>query len=104
MTNSPSAAANPRKENKENMNLTKPEFMLIVDSTNGLALIESMSTKDQIVLNVADSIDIERLDEKWSVDKTVLEGKLANATEEEHKQLWANIREFWARNDRENHA
>ena len=86
------------------MNLDKNEFMLVVDSTNGLALIESMSTKDQVTLNVADSIDIEHLDEKWGVDKIALEEKLANATEEEHKQLWGNIREFWARNDRENHG
>ena len=82
------------------MNLTKPEFMLIVDSTNGLALWDeesdpvknrALTVKDQILLNVADSIDIEHLDEKWGVDKKELEGKLANATEEEHKHLWTNI-------------
>ena len=86
------------------MNLSKPEFMLIVDSTNGLALTDRMATKDQIILNVSDAIDIEKLDAKWGVEKNVLEEKLANATEEEYKQLWNNIQEFWARNDRENNG
>ena len=88
------------------MNLEKNEFMLVVDSTNGLALLDlkSISCKDQITLNVLDSMGSERLDEKWGVDGAALAAKLDAATEDEFKTLWKNIGEFWERNDRENHA
>ena len=86
------------------MNLEKKEFMLIVDSVNGLALIEKMSIKDQVLADVVDSISLDHLDEKWEVDAKSLIDKMENANEEEYTHLWKNIGEFWARNDRENNG
>lgn len=88
------------------MNLGKKEFMLVVDATNGLAFYdkETMSARSQILLDVKDAISLGHLDEKWDVDAKSLIDKMENANEEEYKQLWKNIGEFWARNDRENNG
>ena len=92
------------------MNLEKSEFMLVIDSTNGLALWDeesdpvknqALTVKDQILLNVEDSIAIDHLDEKWEIDAKALLAKMENADESEYKELWKNINDFWKRNDRE---
>lgn len=92
------------------MNFEKNEFMLVVDSTNGLALWDEESTpvkkhgvtvKEQVLLNVEDSISIEHLDEKWSVDKKSFLEKIRNGTEAEYKDLWKQINQFWERRDKE---
>lgn len=91
------------------MNLSKNEFMLVVDSTNGLAYFQDsalpgttefpMSIKDQTYLNVYDSIDIEKLDEKWSIDSKTLLKKLQDATDDEHEQLKKDIEKFWEKHN-----
>ena len=93
------------------MNLDKKEFMLIVDSTNGLALVEvsskvagiaSMTIKSQILTNVIESIEFDKLAEKWEVNAQELLAKMENADESEYKQLWKQIEEFWTKNDQSN--
>ena len=93
------------------MDLKKKEFMLIVDSTNGLALIEvsskvagiaSMTIKSQILTNVIESIEFDKLAEKWKVNAQELLAKMENADESEYKQLWKQIEEFWIKNDQSN--
>ena len=93
------------------MDLKKKEFMLIVDSTNGLALIEvssnptgiaSMTIKSQILTNVIESIEFDKLAEKWEVNAQELLAKMENADESEYKQLWKQIEEFWIKNDQSN--
>lgn len=86
---------------QEEMILDKKEFMMVVDSTNGFALIESMSVKDQIMSNIEDSISIDSLHEKWAVDKDRLLTKLFSGTEEQYKELWERIQNFWAKRDKE---
>ncbi len=93
------------------MNLDKKEFMLIADSTNGLALVEvsskvagiaSMTIKSQILTNVIESIEFDKLAEKWEVNAQELLAKMENADESEYKQLWKQIEEFWIKNDQSN--
>ena len=93
------------------MDLKKKEFMLIVDSTNGLALIEvssnptgiaSMTIKSQILTNVIESIEFDKLAEKWKVNAQELLAKMENADESEYKQLCKQIEEFWIKNDQSN--
>lgn len=93
------------------MNLEKNEFMLVVDSTNGFALWDEESdpvkkqglgVKDQIFFNVEESIRIDKLDEKWGVNPGDLLEKMEKADEDEYKQLWKQIEEFWVKNDQSN--
>lgn len=92
------------------MNFKKNEFMLIVDSTNGLALWPEeynhpsgtkITVKEQIILNVTDSIRIEKLNEKWEVNKDELIAKMEAGSEEQYKELWERIEDFWAKRDKE---
>lgn len=91
------------------MQLEKNEFMLVVDSTNGFALWDEESTpvkehglsvKEQIFANVQDSIAIDHLDEKWEIDTEKFLNKMRGANEDEYKQLWKQIEDFWDKNDR----
>ena len=93
------------------MNLEKKEFMLIADSTNGFALWDEesdpvkkqgLTVKEQILLNVRDSISIDNLAQKWEVNAQELLAKMENADESEYKQLWKQIEEFWVKNDQSN--
>jgi len=93
------------------MQLEKNEFLLIVDSTNGLALWDEdsdpvqkhgLTVKEQVLLNVRDSISIDKLGEKWKINSTELLDKMEKADETEYKQLWAQIDEFWQKNDQSN--
>lgn len=91
------------------MQLENNEFMLVVDSTNAFALYDdgedrpegnALTVKDQILLNVRDSIAYEGLAEKWGIDAGKLMEKMNNANESEFKELWKQIEDFWAKNDR----
>lgn len=91
------------------LQLEKNEFMLIVDSTNAFALYDdgedrpegnALTVKDQIILNVRDSIAYEGLAEKWGINAEKLMEKMNNASENEYKELWKQIEDFWAKNDR----
>ncbi len=93
------------------MQLDKNEFMLIVDSTNGLALWDEdsdpvkkhgLTVKEQVLLNVQDSISIDKLDEKWEINAAELLAKMEKADEAEYKQLWTQIDEYWKKNDQSN--
>lgn len=95
------------------MNLSKKEFMLIVDSTNSLALWPEeyehpsgvkLTVKEQVFLNVRDSISIDQLDEKWEVNKDELIAKMEAGSEEEYKELWNRIEAFWAEKDRQDNG
>ncbi len=81
------------------MDLTKNEFLAICDATNGLFLTDNISVRDQIILEVEDTIKLDGLDKKWNLDKTFLE-KLNAGDEKEFKKLWAEIGEFWASKDK----
>jgi hypothetical protein len=89
------------------MKLERNEFLLCVDSTNGLALYDDnfnpakLTIKDQVLLNIEDSIAIDHIDEKWSVDKNSLLEKLKNGTEKDYKKLWADIQQFWRDRDKQ---
>lgn len=91
------------------MQLERNEFMLVVDSTNGFALYDdgetkpsgdALTVKEQIFLNVRDSISLDHLDGKWGIDAETLLNKMRNADESEYKQLWEQIEDFWDKNDR----
>jgi hypothetical protein len=84
------------------MDLEKKEFMLVVDATNGLMLTDGMSLKDQIFADVVDSMALDKTDEKWELDKNTLTEKMRKADENEYKELWKNIEEFWRKNDQNN--
>lgn len=91
------------------MQLEKNEFLLIADSTNGLALIEvsssagiKMTIKTQILTNVMESIEFDKLAEKWEVNAKEFLEKMEKANEDEYKQLWKQIEEFWVKNDQSN--
>ena len=102
---------NPRRGDK--MDFDKNEFLLIVDSTNGFALwliVDStsgpalwsiMDFKEQIKINIEDSIAIDHLDEKWGIDKNILLNKLNAGTEKEFEKLWEQINDYWEKNDLE---
>lgn len=89
------------------MNLSKKEFMLCVDSTNGLALYTeeynpaNYTIKGQIYPNLQDSIMLDRLDEKWEINKEEFLKKMREASEEEYIELWKRIEDFWAKRDKE---
>ena len=84
------------------MDLEKKEFMLVVDATNGLMLTDGMSLKDQIFADVVDSMALDKTDGKWELDKNTLTEKMRKADENEYKELWKNIEEFWRKNDQNN--
>ena len=81
------------------MNLSKSEFMLVVDATNGLLLIDNIPFKTQIFDEVKNEIAFENIDTKWEVKKETLLKKLEVANEDEYKELWKRIENFWEKRD-----
>lgn len=86
------------------MNLSKNEFMLVVDATNGLYLVPELGYKTQIMADAVDSMHLDGTDSKWSVNRDELSAKLQAGTEPEYKELWKQIQDFWEKNDRESNA
>ena len=90
--------------------MSKKEFMLCVDSTNGLALYTeeynpaNYTVKEQVYPNLTDSIALDHLDGKWEIDKDEFLKKMRDASEEEYKELWKRIEDFWKEKDRQNNA
>ncbi|RLC76939.1 MAG: hypothetical protein DRI61_12400, partial [Chloroflexi bacterium] len=73
---------------------TAGELSLIIDVFNGTALTPGLAGQ-HIAINVADSIDLDHTDQKWSVDKKTILKKLQNLTifQAAVLEIWANG--FW---------
>jgi hypothetical protein len=72
----------------------RAELMLIIDVFNGTMLTSGLAGQ-HLALNVADGIDLDKLDEKWELDRAGIMDKLAALSPFESccLELWANG--FW---------
>lgn len=67
----------------ERVALTEGEALLIVDVRNGLALTPEVSARQQLWADVADAVELDGLDAKWSVNGAALVAKLRALTDAE---------------------
>lgn len=73
---------------------SEPELMLMIDLSNGLILMPQILGQHMIA-EVEDGCALERLDEKWSVDKKTLLQKLNGLTLLERSMLEIFCNSFW---------
>lgn len=69
---------------------SKDELMLVIDVFNG-SLLSPQLAGQHIYANVADGIELDRLDEKWSIDKATMLPKI-----QEISNLQRACLELWA--------
>lgn len=77
---------------------TRGELSLMIDVFNATALMPGLAGQ-HLDANVADGIDLDRLDEKWKIDGAALNAKIAALTifQAACLEIWANG--FWYRAD-----
>lgn len=76
--------------------LTDGETMLIVDVLNGVAFMDTFGIY-LVAHEVADGIALDRLDQKWEVDKQQLMTKLARLNDAQHLALVDSVTLWWNR-------
>lgn len=76
--------------------LSDGEAMLIVDVLNGVGFWDTFGIY-MIGHEVADGIRLDRLDQKWKVDRDTLLTKLANLTDAQHLTLVDSATMWWNR-------
>ena len=79
---------------------SKNELLLMIDVMNGTMLTPG-SSGHQISANVEDGIALDRLDEKWEIDKTAIIKKLSGLSlfQKTALELWT--KKFWIQTETE---
>jgi hypothetical protein len=79
---------------------TEREVLLIADACNSF-WYELVDPKNQLILEVHDSIELDDLDSKWDVDKISLLDKLASLSHFHAHAILTTIIQFWDNADKE---
>lgn len=82
-----------RREKIETL-FTEDELWLIKDSMNG-TISEPACAIENVWFGVEDSIDLDRLDEKWSVEKAPFMKKLKSLSFAQEVALVEHVEQFW---------
>lgn len=88
------------KEGIKNV-FTENEAFLMCDANNSVMATPSLDFKSQLSLSLEDSIDIDKLDVKWDVDKTVLLGKISGLSTAQACTVLRMCKEYWDEPKRE---
>ena len=83
------------KRHKRATQFTNDELSLIMDALNGVRCMDGLPVKFHIISNIVDAIEVDRLDMKWNVDRTVLSRKFEALTETQAKDLYEKVCRFW---------
>jgi hypothetical protein len=77
--------------------LTQDEWMLIFDSLNGVVLTDSAQSVAGLWGGIEDSIELDGLDEKWSVDGQALVEKLRALDYPQQVAIADTAERYWAK-------
>lgn len=82
--------------------LSSSELLLIFDALNGSLWTDGFAKKKQILYNVEDAISLDKLNQKWEIDKDKLLSTLSDLTDEEGEELASVVNQFWTKKIRMN--